>query len=88
MKVLIINFMYIISNTLFFFQAKREVSKEDGLKFARKHQMLFIEASAKTKEGVQCAFEELVEKVYYNILTNSLHSDKGKVMLSDFDLNP
>lgn len=26
--------------------------------------MLFIEASAKTKEGVQCAFEELIEKVY------------------------
>ena len=25
--------------------------------------MLFIEASAKTKEGVQYAFEELVEKV-------------------------
>jgi Ras-related protein Rab-18 len=41
----------------------REVSKEDGLKFARKHSMLFIEASAKTKEGVQIAFEELVEKV-------------------------
>ena len=39
------------------------MSKEDGLKFARKHHMLFIEASAKTKEGVQCAFEELVEKV-------------------------
>ena len=29
--------------------------------------MLFIEASAKTKEGVQCAFEELVEKVGYTI---------------------
>ena len=26
--------------------------------------MLFIEASAKTKEGVQIAFEELVEKVW------------------------
>jgi len=39
------------------------VSKEEGLKFARKHSMLFIEASAKTKEGVQIAFEELVEKV-------------------------
>ncbi|KAL5007818.1 hypothetical protein ScPMuIL_016624 [Solemya velum] len=42
---------------------KREVSKEDGLRFARKHHMLFIEASAKTKEGVQCSFEELVEKI-------------------------
>ncbi|XP_041365195.1 ras-related protein Rab-18A-like [Gigantopelta aegis] len=42
---------------------KREVSKEEGLKFARKHHTLFIEASAKTKEGVQCAFEELVEKI-------------------------
>ncbi|XP_062584112.1 ras-related protein Rab-18A-like [Saccostrea cucullata] len=44
-------------------QENREVSKEDGLKFARKHHMLFIEASAKTREGVQCAFEELVEKI-------------------------
>ena len=42
---------------------KRDVSRDEGLKFARKHHMLFIEASAKTKEGVQCAFEELVEKV-------------------------
>jgi len=42
---------------------KREVSREEGLKFARKHCMLFIEASAKTREGVQCAFDELVEKI-------------------------
>ena len=47
----------------FAWQEGREVSREEGLKFARKHRMLFIEASAKTKEGVQCAFEELVEKV-------------------------
>ena len=33
------------------------------MKLARKHQMMFIEASAKTREGVACAFEELVEKV-------------------------
>ena len=45
------------------FQDNREISRDEGLKFARKHNMLFIEASAKTKEGVQCAFEELVEKV-------------------------
>lgn len=44
-------------------KADREVSKDEGLKYARKHSMLFIEASAKTKEGVQIAFEELVEKV-------------------------
>ncbi|XP_066301635.1 ras-related protein Rab-18-B-like [Branchiostoma lanceolatum] len=42
---------------------KKEVDRNEGLKFARKHQMLFIEASAKTREGVQCAFEELVEKI-------------------------
>ena len=39
------------------------VSKDEGIKLARKHQMMFIESSAKTREGVQCAFEELVEKV-------------------------
>ena len=39
------------------------MSREEGLKFARKYHMLFIESSAKTREGVQCAFEELVEKV-------------------------
>ena len=46
-----------------YLQSNHVVSKEEGLRFARKHRMLFIEASAKTKEGVQTAFEELVEKV-------------------------
>ena len=44
-------------------QGGRAVSKEEGQKCARKHQMMFIEASAKTREGVACAFEELVEKI-------------------------
>ena len=33
-------------------EAERRVTKEEGLKCARKYQMMFIEASAKTKEGV------------------------------------
>jgi len=41
----------------------RVVSREEGLQFARRHAMLFIEASAKSKEGVQTAFEELVQKI-------------------------
>ncbi|KAJ8917479.1 hypothetical protein NQ315_005526 [Exocentrus adspersus] len=41
----------------------REVSREEAMKFARKHQTLYIEASAKTRDGVQTAFEELVQKV-------------------------
>ncbi|PNF29150.1 Ras-related protein Rab-18-B [Cryptotermes secundus] len=41
----------------------REVSREKGLDFARRHQTMFVEASAKTKFGVQSAFEELVRKI-------------------------
>ncbi|CAF1390975.1 unnamed protein product [Adineta steineri] len=41
----------------------REVTYDEGVRFARKHAMLFIEASARTSEGVQVAFEELVEKI-------------------------
>lgn len=41
----------------------REITRDEGLRFARKHSMLFIEASAFTSDGVQQAFEELVQKV-------------------------
>lgn len=41
----------------------RDVSRKEGMSWARAHNTLFIEASAKTKEDVECAFEELVEKI-------------------------
>ncbi|XP_034952609.1 ras-related protein Rab-18-B-like [Chelonus insularis] len=41
----------------------REVTTEEGLSFARRHQTLYIESSAKTADGVKCCFEELVQKI-------------------------
>ena len=54
------------------------MSKDEGIKLARKHQMMFIEASAKTREGVQCAFEELVEKVIQTPGLWEMSGDKRK----------
>eukprot|EP01097_Dermamoeba_algensis_P005001 TRINITY_DN3186_c0_g1_i1.p1 TRINITY_DN3186_c0_g1~~TRINITY_DN3186_c0_g1_i1.p1 ORF type:complete len:209 (+),score=27.64 TRINITY_DN3186_c0_g1_i1:118-744(+) len=44
-------------------QSNREVTKEEGNNFAREKQMLFMECSAKTKVGIQAAFDELVSKI-------------------------
>lgn len=44
-------------------QGERQVTREEGLMFARLHNTLFIETSAKTNDGVQAAFENLIEKV-------------------------
>jgi len=41
----------------------REVSREEGAAFAKQRNMLFIECSAKTRLGIQQAFEELVQRV-------------------------
>mmetsp|Transcript_5928 Transcript_5928/g.6779 ORF Transcript_5928/g.6779 Transcript_5928/m.6779 type:complete len:207 (-) Transcript_5928:1060-1680(-) len=44
-------------------QSERQVSRQEGIAFARQHGCLFLECSAKTKDGVAQAFQELVRKV-------------------------
>jgi Ras-related protein Rab-18 len=41
----------------------REITRDEGRRFAQKYSMLFIEASARTCEGVEMAFEELVQHI-------------------------
>nr|QZX57780.1 ras-related protein Rab18 [Locusta migratoria] len=53
----------VVGNKIDVEQERREVKREEGLSFARRHATLFIESSAKTREGVQLAFEDLVQKI-------------------------
>ena len=42
---------------------EREVSVEEATSFARKQAMMYIEASARTREGIRQSFEEVVQKI-------------------------
>ncbi|XP_051171648.1 ras-related protein Rab-18-B-like [Leptopilina boulardi] len=53
----------------------RQVTKEEGIQFARRHKTLYIESSAKTADGIKCCFEELVRKI---IQTPGLWEAYGK----------
>ncbi|XP_065221178.1 ras-related protein Rab-18-like [Planococcus citri] len=45
---------------------EKQISREEAYKFAKRHDALFIETSAKTSYGVSFAFEELVQKIIMN----------------------
>nr|XP_033327442.1 ras-related protein Rab-18-B-like [Megalopta genalis]XP_033327443.1 ras-related protein Rab-18-B-like [Megalopta genalis]XP_033327444.1 ras-related protein Rab-18-B-like [Megalopta genalis]XP_033327445.1 ras-related protein Rab-18-B-like [Megalopta genalis] len=68
----------------------REVSTEEGLQFARRHQTMYIESSAKTEDGIKCSFEELVQKIiqtpglwdrWDRLGVNGLHASMGGARL-------
>ncbi len=44
-------------------EAERVVTRAEGVAFARAHGCLFLEVSAKSRQGVQEAFAELVQRV-------------------------
>eukprot|EP00920_Eleutheroschizon_duboscqi_P014972 GHVT01034579.1.p1 GENE.GHVT01034579.1~~GHVT01034579.1.p1 ORF type:complete len:215 (+),score=17.93 GHVT01034579.1:749-1393(+) len=61
---------------------RREVSTEEGAQFAREHELIFLETSAKTAENVEEAFICTARKIYENInagvydLSNEAHGIK------------
>jgi len=61
---------------------RRQVSKEEGEKFAKENGLIFLEASAKTAANVEEAFINTAQKIYENIqngvydVTNDAHGIK------------
>lgn len=61
---------------------RRQVSKEEGEKFAKEHGLIFLETSAKTAANVEEAFINTAQKIYENIssgnmdVTNETHGIK------------
>lgn len=46
---------------------RRQVSKEEGENFAKEHNLVFLETSAKTAANVEAAFVKTAEQIYGNI---------------------
>eukprot|EP00923_Selenidium_pygospionis_P016192 GHVN01028366.1.p1 GENE.GHVN01028366.1~~GHVN01028366.1.p1 ORF type:complete len:155 (+),score=15.87 GHVN01028366.1:297-761(+) len=61
------------------------VTKEEGQNFAYRHSMLFIGTSAKTSQGIQVAFEELVQKILETptLLESTAPSTKNRAILEN-----
>ena len=55
----------------------RNVAREEAERWARSHAMLFLEVSAKTREGITQVFEEVVQKILDNpVMLAKLNASK------------
>jgi len=61
---------------------KRQVSREEGEEFARKNNLTFLEASAKTSENVEQAFLESANKIYNTTETQGLDWNQPNGLLA------
>lgn len=63
----------------------RSVTREVANEWARSRGMLFMEASAKTKEGIAQVFNEVVQKILENptLLSNTRPAKSGRANLSN-----
>lgn len=53
-------------------ESKRQVSREEGEKFAREHDLFFMEASAKSAENVEEVFVKTAQTIFQKIQTGAI----------------
>ncbi|KNC54569.1 Ras-like protein Rab-14 [Thecamonas trahens ATCC 50062] len=58
---------------------QRDVTYEEAAKFAEENDLLFLETSARTGDGVQDAFFDSAKLIYKNIKDGSLDLNEGEV---------
>jgi len=59
-----------------------KVTKEEAEKFAKENNLTYFETSAKTKEGIEEGFDYLINKVYENIIGNSVHEEEENKVIN------
>eukprot|EP00475_Leptophrys_vorax_P011678 TRINITY_DN18218_c0_g2_i2.p1 TRINITY_DN18218_c0_g2~~TRINITY_DN18218_c0_g2_i2.p1 ORF type:complete len:202 (+),score=5.25 TRINITY_DN18218_c0_g2_i2:52-657(+) len=70
-------------------ESARQVSREEGIEFARQCGSLFLECSAKTRVNVQQCFSELVQKILETpALTNPKPSASNSGIISSLHPSP
>ena len=77
--------------------SKRVVPAEEGARFARENDLLFVECSAKTAQNVDEAFQNTARSIYQNIQegkydlsneSNGIRTGPNSIISSTTHLNP